>query len=395
MKICHVITRMIVGGAQENTLLTCIGLAKAGHEVTLVTGQSIGAEGMLLAQEQAPGVRIVELPHLVRQISPWHDGLAFFQLVQHFRAEHYDIVHTHSSKAGVLGRLAAKCAGVPLIYHTVHGLPFHPYQSAVKNCLYITAEKIAATCCDKFFVVAQSMIDQMKKANIGLNKPFVVNYSGMPMQAFLQVQRDSDLRQRLGIPEHAIVLGTIARLFELKGYETLIRLAPQIIAENPTIHFLLIGDGPNKEKYMELIEKQGIKQYFTFAGLVPPEHIPTYIAQLDILIHLSLHEGLPRAAVQALANQKPVIAYPIDGTPEVVIPDKTGCLCDPEEDESVLRAVSLLAKDSELRKRFGQYGQQWVKERFDAKTMVQQISEHCQRDYFERNNHQHARKKKF
>lgn len=393
MKICHVITRMIVGGAQENTLFTCIGLAKAGHEVTLVTGQSLGAEGMLLAQEQAPGIRIIEMPHLVRQISPRHDSLAFFALIRHFRAERYDIVHTHSSKAGFIGRLAAKCAGIPLIYHTVHGLPFHPYQSTIKNCLYITAEKIAAYCCHKFFVVAESMITQMKKAKIGLNKPFVVNYSGMPIQAYLYAQRNNELREKLSIPKHAVVLGTIARLFDLKGYETLIQLAPQIIERYPQIHFLLIGDGPNKEKYQKLIADKGIQSHFSFAGLVPPEQIPTYVAQIDVLIHLSLHEGLPRAAVQALANQKPVIAYPIDGTPEVVIPNQTGCLCNPDEDESVLQAISFLLDNPEIRKSYGINGQQLVKERFDVQTMVEQITEHYQHDCFELNNHHHPRKK--
>ncbi|MBR4370291.1 MAG: glycosyltransferase, partial [Victivallales bacterium] len=156
MKICHVITRMIVGGAQENTLLTCQGHLEKGHDVTLVTGPSPGPEGELLKQGVPDGLRVVVFPELVRQISPSNDLKAKKKLIEFFKQEKFDIVHTHASKAGIIGRVAAKAAGVPFIVHTVHGLPFHKYQNFVSNAIYILMERYAAKKCDRIFAVAKA-----------------------------------------------------------------------------------------------------------------------------------------------------------------------------------------------------------------------------------------------
>lgn len=380
MKICHLITRMIIGGAQENTLFTCRGLVEKGHEVVLVTGSTSGPEGNLLEQISIPGLRIIEVPHLVRELSLRSDLLAFFALRKFFLQEQFDVVHTHSSKAGFLGRLAAVSAGVPLVFHTIHGQAFHPYQAAWKNCLFITAEKIAARGSTKIFAVAQAMIDQALRANIGRKEQYLVNYSGMDIATFMFAQRDTELREKLAIPPQALVVGTVARLFELKGYEYLIEAAPEIVQAIPQIHFLIVGDGIYRERYEQMIAKQGLTDHFTFAGLVPPEQIPSYLAQMDILVHLSLREGLPRAVVQALANRKPVVAFPLDGTPEVVLPEKTGLLCKTGDVPEVAQAIIRLATHPEMRQEMGTAGQKWVQHRFDWHYMVDQIEKVYQQE---------------
>lgn len=371
MKICHVITRMIVGGAQENTLYTVQGHLEKGHQVTLVTGPSSGPEGKLLEKFCPPGMELIEVPSLVRQLNPWKDWCAYRSLVKIFRAGGYDVVHTHSSKAGVVGRLAARKAGVPFVCHTVHGQAFHQYQSSLKNALYIRAERFAARRCDRIFAVAQAMIDQCVDAKVAPREKYGVVYSGMDLESFVNARRDPELGSALGIAPSSLVIGMVARLFELKGHADLLKAAPAIAARFPEVRFLIVGDGILRDSLEAEISRLGLTENFIFTGLVPPGEIPKYVGQMDILAHLSWREGLPRACVQALAAAKPVLAYPLDGTPEVVIPGETGLLCHPGNAEEIAAGLLRLLEDAELRRRFGAAGQKLVLSRFDWHRMAE------------------------
>jgi glycosyltransferase involved in cell wall biosynthesis len=361
---------MIIGGAQENTLYTIQGHLEKGHDVTLITGGSPGPEGNLLQNSCPPGMKLLEIPELIRAINPVKDFLAYRKLVKIFREQRFDVVHTHASKAGILGRFAADKAEIPFIVHTVHGQAFHPYQAAWKNWLYITLEKMAARRCHKIYAVAQAMIDQAVKAGVAPRKKYMVVYSGMDLQAFMNCKPDPELRQKLGIPENAPVVGKIARIFELKGYETLVDAAPAIIEAVPDVRFLLVGDGILRPAIEQRIANLGLQQHFVFAGLVPPQEVCQYTALMDLLAHLSLREGLPRTAVQALASSIPVVAYPLDGTPEVVLDEITGYLCEPENTSEVAEKIITLLKNPTLRKKMGQNGQQLVRKLFDWHLMA-------------------------
>lgn len=369
MKICHVITRMIVGGAQENTLLSCRGALEAGHDVTLVTGPSPGPEGELLKRVSCPGLKIVECPWLVREIAPLSDLKAFLHLKKLFRTERYDVVHTHSSKAGIVGRFAARAAGVPLVVHTIHGLAFHRYEKFWKNLLYIACERAAAPCGKRIYAVAQAMIDQSLAAGVGSPDQYKVVYSGMELDRFLHAKPDPELRKKLGIPEDAVVLATLARLFPLKGYEQFLPVAVKLAKELPQIHCLIIGNGTMMEEIREFIRKEGVESRFSFAGLVAPGEVGNYLALASVLVHFSLREGLPRAAVQALAAGKPVIAYALDGTPEVVIPGKTGYLLKPGDRAGAEAAIRELVANPALAAELGANGRKLVESRFGWKTM--------------------------
>ena len=369
MKICHVITRMIVGGAQENTLLSCRGALEAGHDVTLVTGPSPGPEGELLKRVSCPGLKIVECPWLVREIAPLSDLKAFLHLKKLFRTERYDVVHTHSSKAGIVGRFAARAAGVPLVVHTIHGLAFHRYEKFWKNLLYIACERAAAPCGKRIYAVAQAMIDQSLAAGVGSPEQYKVVYSGMELDRFLHAKPDPVLRKKLGIPEDAVVLATLARLFPLKGYEQFLPVAVKLAKELPQIHCLIIGNGTMMEEIREFIRKEGVESRFSFAGLVAPGEVGNYLALASVLVHFSLREGLPRAAVQALASGKPVIAYALDGTPEVVIPGKTGYLLKPGDRAGAEAAIRELVANPALAAELGANGRKLVESSFGWKTM--------------------------
>jgi glycosyltransferase involved in cell wall biosynthesis len=368
LKVCHVITRMIVGGAQENTLLSAIGHLNKGHDVTLVTGPSPGPEGELLKTRDISGLKIVVNPHLVREINPYHDLTAYFSLKAFFKNNAFDVVHTHSSKAGVIGRLAADAAGIPFIAHTVHGQAFHKYEKPWKNFIYRQSEKIAARHCHRIFAVAQAMVDQCVIANIAAPSKYKVVYSGMELEPYLNSKPDCELRRKLGIPENSPVIGTVARLFPLKGYEDLMPAAKIVARKHPEVCFLIVGDGILKDKIMKEAEAAGMK--FFFAGLVPPSDVHKYTALMDVLIHLSLREGLPRAVVQALASGKPAVAFRLDGTPEVVFDGKTGYLAEPGDVSTVADRLVKLIEDKDESVRMGAEGRKLVSELFDWKKMA-------------------------
>ena len=375
MKICHVITRMIVGGAQENTLLTIKGHIEKGHEVVLVTGFSPGREGELLKNVEMPPFKIVEIPEMVREVSPFKDLKALRKLREYFKKEKFDVVHTHSSKAGIIGRIAARQAGVPVVVHTVHGQAFHAYEKPWKKLLYITAERIAAKYCDKIYAVAQAMIDQCVDAKVAPREKYMVVYSGMDTAAFANAGRNMELRQKLGIPENAKVIVTVARLFPMKGYEEMLPAAARLVKEFPDLHFLPVGDGPMYDELQKQIADLGLTGNFHFAGLVPPHEVCDYIAQADLLWHLSLHEGLPRAVVQALAVGIPAIGYKLDGTPEVVLNGKTGYVTAPQDVDAVVARSRELLNDAALRAEMGKNGKELVIERFAWRRMADILEE--------------------
>ena len=371
ISICHVITRMIVGGAQENTLFSCIGQLRAGNRVVLVTGPSPGPEGELLNRISTPGLEIVTIDSLVREISPMQDFKAYCQLKKYFKKEKFDVVHTHSSKAGVIGRLAAAAAKVPCVVHTVHGQAFHEYEKPWKNFIYKLSERIAAKPSDKIFAVAQAMIDQCVKANVAPPEKYKVVYSGMDMESFLNAVPEPELRKQLNIPADAPVIGTLARLFELKGYDDIMKAFPLVLEKVPEAHLLIIGDGILRES----LEQEAIANVFAdkvhFAGLVSPDQVPRYLAQIDILWHLSLREGLPRSVVQALACGKPACGYALDGTPEVIIDGVSGVCVPARKLEKIAeRTIELLLNPAEAGK-MGIAGKNLVKEQFDKDKMAE------------------------
>ena len=373
MKICHVITRLIVGGAQENTVSTCIGLRKLGHDVDLVIGPQTGPEGSLYDQAKAAGVPIIVVDELRRAPNPWLDVSACLALRRLFVQKRYDVVHTHSGKAGLTGRVAAKLARVPIVVHTIHGPSFYKYQNPIGNWAFRWAEQVAGACTTRFVSVADAMTEQYLAAGIGTADKYVTIHSGMNMDAFLHAPRDNSLRESLGISEADLVVGKIARLFRLKGHEFLFAAAPRIVAAVPNVKFLLVGDGMYRERFERLVAEMNLQRHVVFAGLVPPQEIPRYVASMDLLVHLSLREGLPRALPQALACGKPVVAFDVDGAREVCIDGETGLLVRAEDVNGLAGAVIRLLQDTALAHRMGAQGRELVKERFSEARMVQQL----------------------
>lgn len=374
MRVTHVITRLIVGGAQENTVASVLGLQKrTGLHVDLISGPTTGPEGSLENSfSENPGLLTV-LPELVRPVHPWLDGRALRKLTEMFRRTRPDIVHTHSGKAGLLGRLAAARAGVPVIIHTIHGPSFGGFQGALPNFLFRAAERYAARRTTHYVSVAHAMTEQYLAAGIGRRDQYVRIFSGFPLEPFLAATNDPALRSRLGLQPDDFVVGKIARLFALKGHDDLFTAAPGLVRRCPRLKFLLVGDGPRRERFETKARAMGLEKHFIFTGLVPPDEVPRYVGIMDALVHLSRREGLPRALPQALAAARPVIAYDCDGAREICLENETGFLIPPGDLRRFGDQLLLLADSAPLRERLGRRGREIVRENFSVEKMVDDL----------------------
>ena len=374
MRVTHVITRLIVGGAQENTVASVLGLKdKPGLRVDLISGLSEGPEGSLENQFSSfPGMLRI-MPELVRPIRPWKDLRAMRNLRELFNREKPDIVHTHSGKAGVVGRLAAAQARVPIIVHTIHGPSFGRFQSAVPNLVFRFAEQRAARVTTQFVTVADAMKTQYLAAGIGRAEQYTRIFSGFNLQPFLTAANNPALRDRFGIDPGDIVVGKIARLVELKGHDDLFTIAPALVRKCPKIKFLLVGDGHGREQFDQRARALGLQGHFAFAGLVPPEAVARLVGIMELVVHLSLREGLARALPQALAAARPVVAYDCDGAAEVCVENETGFLVRPGDLNTLQQRILQLAEDPRLRERLGQRGREFVRELFPVQRMVDDL----------------------
>ncbi|MGO9109623.1 MAG: glycosyltransferase family 4 protein [Thermoguttaceae bacterium] len=358
MRIAHIITRLILGGAQENVVLCCEDLLRDyGDNVLLITGPALGPEGSLLDRARAGGVPLAIIPSLRRAIHLWRDLVAYREIGRVLREFHPDVVHTHSAKGGILGRAAAWRIGVPAIVHTVHGAPFHPYQSLWARSLFRGCEQWAAKRCHSLVSVADAMTDLLVSAGVAPREKFTTIYSGIEIEPLLESHRLRDaVRCKLGYrPEH-VVIGKIARLFHLKGHKYLIEAARRLVRAEPLVQFLLVGDGLLRNQLEQEIRAAGLEKHFQLLGLAPPENIPGLVAAMDIVVHTSLREGLARALVHGLLAGKPVVSFDIDGAREVVLDDITGYLVPPQDCGALAAALHRLTADCALRTRLGAQG---------------------------------------
>ncbi|MCG3180316.1 MAG: putative glycosyltransferase EpsD [Phycisphaerae bacterium] len=376
MLICHVITRFIVGGAQENTLLTCDYLQRQGHDVVLLTGPAEGAEGSMLERAREGSFRVEVVDGLQRSINPLRDLSAYRRLRSRLRRMRPDIVHTHSSKAGVIGRLAARDAGVPHIVHTIHGLPFNRLQSPYVNALYVRLEHHVAQFTDVMLAVADAMIEQAVAAGIGPRWLFHTVYSGMQTQPYLNAADHRDaMRAKLGFGPRDVVIGTISRLSPGKGHPSLVDAMLPLASTPGTLKFLWVGDGPLRPMLEDRLSRLGLADRVTLVGLAPTEDIPEYLSAMDVLVHPSYWEGLPRTLPQALLAGLPVVSFDIDGAREVVRNGENGFLIRPGDVERLTWAIETLYSTPGLREKMGMRFREQLADQFDAERMGERIQQ--------------------
>jgi len=393
MRIVHVITRLIVSGAQENTILSCEELCARGHEVYLFSGPTTGPEGSLVERASSGRYAYEEFVDLVRAISPLRDLRAMRALQRRFEQLRPDVVHTHSSKAGALGRIAAAQAGVPLIVHTIHGMSFNRTQLPHVRWAYALAERYCARRCHVIVSVADAMTRQAMAARIGRPDQYETIRSGIETETFdpRAAHRGeppggaiectshrletgvTGWRRRWMIRDDEVLVGTVARLFANKGYEQLIEITALAVEQEPRLRFVWVGDGEGRGRYEAELSRRGLANRVTLTGLVRPEEMPGVLSAIDILAHASQWEGLPRAVVQAMLMERPAVSFAIDGAPEVVRPGQTGELVALGDVRGFAAALVGLARDPKRRAEYGRRGRELCLEAFDHRVMVDRL----------------------
>jgi len=377
IRVLHIITRLILGGAQENTIFTVWGLNKNDcYEVELATGPPIGPEGSLIEEAEKREIKLKIIRHMRREINLFRDFLAFVELYLLIRKGKYTIVHTHSSKAGILGRLAAKIAGVKIIIHSIHGLPFFEYQNRFLNYVYILCERFAALFADKLISVCDSMTKKAIAAGVAKKDKFRTIYSGIELEHYSNSDISITEKQKeLNLDADTPVVGNISRLFDLKGHSYLLEAASQVVGVFPKAKFLLVGDGILRERLIRQAEDLKIRGNIIFTGLVERKEIPKIISVMDVIVHTSLREGLPRVLPEALAMAKPVIAFEIDGIGEIIKDGINGYLIPPKDSKKLANSIIYLLQDREKAKKMGEAGRLMVAPDFNLEMMLERISE--------------------
>lgn len=417
LTILHISTRLIQGGSQENTVLSCEGQARLGHDVHLAFGPIFGPEGSMLDRVQnfrtddGRSITTHELPNMVREVSPLKDHLCFHHdLKQLIRTVRPDIVHTHSSKAGILGRWAAwkemtrwqRARGAEqedtiiwpsghllsgsllAVIHTIHGPPFMPIEGGpldrarirAKNRVYEAAERFAAKRCHTIVSVADAMTEQFLARGIGSPEQYTTVRSGMEIEPFLHPRpgetRD-DIRRELNLSPDDFVVGTVARLAQHKGHDDLLDALADDLRAHPNWKLLWVGDGWWSERLIARAERMGVREQIILTGLVPTERVPAMMRAMDVLAHPSYREGLPRTVPQALLAGVCPVAYDVDGTCEVCRHEETGLLVQPGDLQGLRNAIARLQNDPALRTRLASHGRTWCKREFSAETMVDRL----------------------
>lgn len=371
-KVLHIITLFNVGGATENTIFTVAGLIEKGYHVEIITGSSSSVNGSMHEATKRLNIPVHTFPSLRRKISLLWDLLITFQLYRFIKKNQFDIVHTHSAKAGVVGRIAAWFARTPIIIHHNHGNPFHRFQNVFVHKLFKLIEKFASLFCVKIVSVTHTIVDEMVSNKIAPREKFRVIRSGFDVENFVNYDgsMDKSTRVRYGLTDSDIVIGKIARFSKLKGHIYLLKAFEKVSHRVSNAKLLLISDGEMKDELIRHIKEHNLESKVIFTGLVWPEEIPSIISILDIVVHTALLEGLPRVFAQSMLMGKPVIAFDLDGAHEVIVNGKNGYLIEPKNIDMLAEKIYDLASDLPKAKKFGEYAKNNIHDDFSIKAMV-------------------------
>ncbi len=374
ISVLHTITRLIVGGAQENTLYTAEMLNKDIFRVDVITGIQTGIEGSLLEEARSRNINLICMPEMVREINLVKDIIAFIKLRSFIRTNNYSIIHSHSSKAGIITRIAASIEKTPVIVHTVHGWGFHDYMHPVKKWIYIILEKICAGVSDALIFVSDQDIKTALKFKIGNPEKYHLIRSAIPLNEFNPEHCSrKEIRSQLCIPDEALVIGNIGRFSDQKDPITWIQAAAQLAKKYPQCWFLLVGDGPLREETENLASQLGIDEKTIFTGI--RRDVARMFCAVDIFVITSRWEGLPRVIPQAMSMRVPVVANRVSGIADVVDHGVTGFLVEPGNFDELVQVCSKLVENPDLRISMGLKASEAVKTEFSLEIMIAQIAD--------------------
>ena len=373
IKVLHIITRLDPGGSSTNTIETAARLDRGRFDVFLISGRTVDPDGSIEALLKAKKIRYAFFPDLQRALHPWKDLLAFVQIYNFLKNNRFDIIHTHSSKAGILGRWAGKFAGVPVIVHTPHGHVFYGYFGKIQTAIFILLERCTALVTGRII----TLTDRGKQEHIDLKiapaDKFVTIYSGIdlamagpPTHTF-----GGDSYEKFSIPKDRFIFGCVARLDPIKGISYLIEAMAEVVKQRPSSHLLLVGDGSERETLQHRCEALGLKDHVSFAGF--QKEPGPFMDVMDVFVLASINEGMGRVILEAMARGKPVIATRVGGVPEIVEEGQTGLLVPAADAAALADAMLKMAGDRGSLEHMGRRARASVNSRFGLDKMVKDI----------------------
>ncbi|MFZ5516351.1 MAG: glycosyltransferase family 4 protein [Candidatus Zhuqueibacterota bacterium] len=368
IRILHIQVLPILSGVQKAMYDILIRLDRSKYDITVLC-QSEGELTEALKRQQ---IRCIILNELKREINPYFDFVACLKLYRILRNEKIDIIHTHSSKPGFVGRLAAKAAGIKCIVHTVQGFAFHEQSSKLSVLLFGMMERIAGLASDRVIIVNDKdrfVADQMRLVP---SKKITTIYNGIDVESLNSKVRNVSLDELIGIKKNGALVGMVARLWKQKSPQDFIRSIPIVVREIPSARFLVIGDGPLQPELAELSRELGVQDNVSFLGW--RTDVQDIVKQLDVMVLTSLWEGLPLTLLEGMALSKPIVATNIKGNNELVVHEITGFLASPRDYQKIGEYTLTLLKNKPLARSMGERAFIRVKEKFDIRNIVEQIN---------------------
>jgi len=367
IKILHVITHLPIGGAQDNTLYTVELLDKEKYDISLCCN----LDGELVERaKKVEAVKLFDIPFLGREVSPYRDIRAFLSLYKLFKEEDFTIIHTHSSKAGLLARLAAVLNKTPIVIHTIHGFAFNDFMNGLKKNFFIYLEKLLAKWTDVLITVSNLNKKKIIDLNIAHENKIKNIYSGIDLSLFTNKSND-EFRKELNLENDHLLLGSVGRLSNQKDPITMIEAFGIISKPFPNAHLALVGDGELKGKILEKIDQLKLNDRIHLTG---NKNNPWSVYHsMDLFIMSSIYEGLGRSITEALSCGVPVVCTDVEGVPEIVRDNITGILVRPKDSNKLADAIIRTLNDMETAKKMAEEGRRFVNDNFDVNKMVNDI----------------------
>ncbi len=364
-KILHIITKLQLGGAQQNTLYTTANTDKKNFYSLIAAGK-----GGILDKSQKD-LEIIYIPYFGRNINPIKDALALYQLWRLIKTQKPAIVHTHSSKAGILGRIAAYLCKVPTIIHTFHGFGFNDRQNFIKKLIFIFLEKICARVTDILIFVSKSNMETAKTLKIGKEEQYKLIRSGIEFDKYPAQINIADKKEKLNLPARGKIIVSLGNLKPQKNPEGFIELAKKISSERKDTYFVFVGGGERLEEIKSSIAAENFSEHCRFIGW--RKDTAEILRAADIFILTSLWEGLPRSLVEALKSGVPSVCYDTDGVSDILDSGKNGYLIKQGDIEDMYNKLTLLLKDENLRREMAMEAKKTELKDFDINYMVKQL----------------------
>ncbi|QEF98720.1 Putative glycosyltransferase EpsD [Stieleria maiorica] len=367
VKVLHIHVMSVISGSGINTYLSMEGMDPTEFEIEFACAPG----GKLGELAERAGIPFHPVDHFVQPISPYHDLRALIELIKIIRRGKYDLVHTHNSKGGILGRLAAWICRTPIIIHTIHGFAFHSSETPWRRKLFIHLERWAAKVTDRLIVISQPLQDWGLRVGIGHEDQYTKIYSGIEIDKFKCDCDQTDLRKSLGLRQDDLVIGLVAKLWDGKGHAVAINALSKLVRSYPSAKLVIVGEGYLRDELETQTSDLKLQDHVVFTGF--RSDIPNLNAMFDIAILASDFEGMGRVLLEAMVMGRPVVASDVGGIPDVVDDGTTGILVPPGNIDELAGALATLLADPTLREKMGRAAYARITQKFSSETMVRQI----------------------